>query len=258
MKMRTGNGRDALGSNAAHVIRYAVPPIGEPPKVADMTSTYRETIVRGLSNAGRISPSKFWRLPTLADTRVFVGAREPTDRIRASIGLLWDFSSSQSSFTNDLVRSIQMIGPALQRLNIKVWAGAYTTASSGTGIFEVNDWNERWDHRRVTGLMQVRMGGTPTGTALNFVRRYIMPKAPDHQRRLLLVCTDGQPGDPRRVKVELDRLRGQRVVVCGLYVGTNPKGGEPTLSHEYGRRFAFDVTHERIPYVFNSILERMR
>jgi hypothetical protein len=231
--------------------------MGDVPKVPDMTTTYRDTIVRGISTVGRVHATRFWRLPTLGDSQVFTGAREPTDRIRASIALLWDFSSSQNPYTDELVRSLQMIGPALQRLNIKVWAGAYTTASSGVGIFEINDWSERWDHRRVTTLRQIRMGGTPTGTALMYMRRFIMSKAPDHQRRMLLVCTDGQPSDPARVASEIVRMRGQRITVCGLYVGRDLRG-EPVLSHEYGRRFAFDATHERIPFVFNNILERLR
>lgn len=237
------------------VTRYWVPPTGTTPLTPDMTSTYRDTIIKGLHTAGQIHPNKFWRLPTLGDVQVFRGSREPTGRIRASVILLWDFSSSQQGYKDELIHSMQMIVSALQRLRVDTWCGAYTTGIEGV-IFEVKGWREKWDHRRANTLNQVRMGGTPTGVALLYVRCFIVPHAPQ-PRRMVLVCTDGEPGDSELVSAEINTLRGMGVRVCGLYVGGRSKI-EPYLSHEYGRRYAFDAPERKsIPIVFNRILERL-
>lgn len=240
----------------SEVIRYAVPPTEIAAlNIPDLMPLYRSTITRGMSTTGRVHPSKFWRLATVGDVVVFVGAREPISRIRASVAMLWDFSSSQGHFRNALVDSISIIGSSLSRCGVDVWAGAYTTGTAHVNIFEVCGWRDRWDHRRAATLNQVRMDGTPTGAAMSYVRTRVLPAAPNHNKALV-ICTDGSPGDPSVVREEVRKYLGFATLI-GVYVGED-RSSFQQVAAQYGRRYSFHApTRESIPAVFNNILGRL-
>ncbi len=235
---------------------WRVPPDREASEpFVDFSAQYHEMIRAGVSPSGRVHPGRFWRLSELGDSYVFRSGRIPASRLTASIILLWDFSSSQNQWKPALLHSLDVIGTALHRLKVNVWAGAYTTGTSDTDIYEVCNFREPWDSRRVATLDTVKMGGTPTGLALRWVRQALLPRSPD-RRKLILVCTDGQPGDINLQHQEIEILKTE-ATVCGLYVGSG--GGQELLKRQYGDRYAFYCPdREDIPQAFNEILLRIR
>lgn len=239
-------------------VRYRVMPGEEAVDAVDFALDYRDTLNRAYSQSGRVRPHRFWRLTALGDTQVFIRQKAPSKQLRLSVMLLWDFSSSQSGFQRELIYSLSSVGSSLRRADVNVWAGAYTDGQ-GVELFEVCSWHERWDHRRANALRTVDMSGTPTAEAMKYVRRVILPRAP-HHRRLLIVCTDGEPnGGASGTVEEVAAFHATGCLVAGLYVGDDPSRHHHSLVEQYGARFAFAAPSRKdIPVVVNQILGRVR
>lgn len=261
--MRTNNG---TSGQKAMVLAMAAPPkVGDIPQPQNLYGRYKETLDIGLASQGRVSPQRIWRLGTLGDTRVFKSAPVETSRIRANVAILVDWSSSQSGFSEQLLHSLDSIGSAVSRLGFRTWAGAYTHGSAETldtqrmlvvpVVIEVKGFEQTtWDSRRVYSLDDYSMGGTPTGQALTYVRRRVLPSV--EGRTILLVVTDGESQPADWEVNEIKRLKtNPNLILAAMFCGTG--SGWERVQKLYP--VAYHVPdRDRLAVAFDALLARLR
>lgn len=138
-----------------------------------------------------------------------------------------------------LAVGLTSIAQALTQLRFRVWAGAYTSSCDiglesgecagsvlatlgawGCAIAVTQNWGDSFNARRVSTLLNFPMNGTPTGPALHYVRRRVLPYSGDGRKTLVVLATDGQADDSRYQEREVRAISArQDLTLVNIYCG---------------------------------------
>jgi hypothetical protein len=162
----------------------------------------------------RVLAHRYWRLPVLADTKVFAMPREVTG-IDAAATIFLDKSGTMENCMQTAVDAALAFSMALQRLNVRTRLVVFP--GECTVVQEVQRFGEpaRSAIERAKGVCA--NGGTPTGAAL-------LAELPEllQQRKLkkfAVIITDGQAGDRPVLARAMGSAEAQGVRVLGIGIG---------------------------------------
>lgn len=176
-----------------------------------------ETLQRGQrhnSYSGRrINQRKLAGVKT-GDTRIFEKKVEGQE-LDTAVQVLVDRSGSMG-FSDSMEPAMKSAMSVMQALE-----GMDGVASS-CAVFPSNTMLTRFDEplkRTLRRYEPVATGGTPLTEALLWVSRSSLAARAEN-RKILLVCTDGEPDDPGSAKAVINRLAQSGIEVIGIGIGT--------------------------------------
>ena len=168
----------------------------------------------------RVAANRMWRLKHLGDVAVF---RKPQPRsgIDISVQILLDTSASMakslkcaSDVTIALAEAMARTSGAKCSLAVFPAAGAYTQTILPFG-------GQVSKARRTMQTVRAA-GGTPLGPAMADVIPYLERQRT--MRKLLLVITDGEPGNSCEVLNQMKRAQERDIEVIGIGIGEQLEG----------------------------------
>lgn len=176
-----------------------------------------ETLQRGqrhTSYAGRrINQRKLAGVKT-GDTRIFEKKIEGQE-LDTAVQVLVDRSGSMGM--------AQAMGPAMKAaMSVMQALEGMDGVASSCAVFPSNTMLTRFDEplkRTLRRYEPVSTGGTPLTEALLWVSRNSLARRAE-SRKILLVCTDGEPDDPGSAKAVINRLSRSDIEVIGIGIGT--------------------------------------
>lgn len=143
------------------------------------------------ARAGRIRPESAWRLPIVADGRVFLKDGEETEP-EICVDLLLDASQSRMHSQEVLSAEATIIARSLEKLHIPVRVCAFRSLRSYTVLEILKSWKQA-DCR---GLTRYYAGGwNRDALAIEALGRLDDDPVLQGRQRVLLVLTDASPND---------------------------------------------------------------
>ncbi|WP_186510835.1 VWA domain-containing protein [Caenimonas sedimenti] len=174
----------------------------------------RRRPVRAVPAGGRVNPRRLWRLRKLGDPRVFVRT-DAAAGIEAAATVLVDSSLSMDQRLHVAVDAALAFSLALQRLGVRTKVARFPGTQVVTETLQAFGENPRSCSNRCAGL--IAGGGTPLGTACLVELPLLLRQK--RMKNLLVILTDGQPGDPEQLAKALQLARDEDVTVVGVGIG---------------------------------------
>lgn len=164
---------------------------------------------------GRVAPERHWRLKALGDTRIFRASR-PAAGIEAAVTILVDKSESMDLQLATATEVALAFSLALQRIGrVKTRTATFPGAVEITETLQDFGESPRACERRCAHL--VASGGTPIGAAVALESARLSDTG--ISKKVLVVITDDDPGDPRVLEMALQKADELGITVVGVSIG---------------------------------------
>ncbi len=164
---------------------------------------------------GRVAPERHWRLKALGDTRIFRASR-PAAGIEAAVTILVDKSESMDHQLATATEVALAFSLALQRIGrVKTRTATFPGAVEITETLQDFGESPRACERRCAHL--VASGGTPIGAAVALESGRLSDTG--ISKKVLVVITDDDPGDPRVLELALQKADEVGITVVGVSIG---------------------------------------
>lgn len=182
----------------------------------------RRRPTRTAYGGGRVMTSRFWRLGGLGDTKVFVQKR-PAGGIEAAATVLLDSSDSMRLRLPEAAEVTMAFSLALQRLGVR------TRVVRFPGIDTVTETIQRFGEPARSCVHRcaelAASGGTPIGAAVALETPALLEQR--KLKKVLVVVTDDEPGDPWVLEAALERAAELDILVVGVGIGCDISSSIP-------------------------------
>lgn len=161
-----------------------------------------------------VDVANLWRLKRLGETKVFL-RKTPTSGVDAAVMILLDVSYSMRASMATAASATHAFALALQRIS-GVQTAISLFPSSPAPTRNILSFRQNLTQAKAKLRDVVASGGTPTAEAIEDVLPLLM-KA-QVQKRVLLIITDGKPGDEAAARraIAAAKLRGIDVIGIGI------------------------------------------
>ncbi|MDD4937379.1 MAG: hypothetical protein PHT60_16570 [Acidiphilium sp.] len=123
--------------------------------------------------------------------------------INTAVTILCDGSGSMSAISHLAATAVIALGDVLHRSDVPFSAGIFA-GDHGSNVFRIRKtFSSSWD-MKFDPIVPVAKGGTPLAGAMNATILPLLQREED--RKILFIVTDGVPGNPYEVWVQLGEL----------------------------------------------------
>lgn len=183
--------------------------------VALQTRRKRNT---GYVNSGpRVAAHRLWRLRANGDTAVF-RKRAEREGTNIAVQILLDRSSSMDHGDRfEVARDVTMaLATALNRM-MGVTSAVDVFPGTGAAAKSILPFGGMLNKARDEMACIQPEGGTPLAGALDLVRPLLLRQS--RLRKVIIIITDGRPGNPRMAQTEIDICREMGIEVYAIGIG---------------------------------------